>query len=80
MTSPPRPDLQRAIAFLSSPALAKDGQPPLPTTPDYDALARRACASGYDVSHGAVEEAFRLIMRARLVAQARTNRADRGDG
>lgn len=71
MTLPATVEVQRAIAFLSKVASAKDGEPPLPPTPGYDALARRACASGCDVSAEAIEEAFRLIMRARLVARGR---------
>ena len=65
MKRPPGPDLQRAIRFLSGPGLA---QAPLPARPDYECLARRASDQGHDLSPDAVEEAFRLIMRARLVA------------
>jgi hypothetical protein len=65
MKRSPAADLQRAIEFLSGPDLAKGA--PLPARPDYEFLARRASEPGHDLSPGAVQEAFRLIMRARLV-------------
>ena len=69
-------DVQRAIEFLSSPDLAKAHQAPLPARPDYECLARRASELGHDLSPGAVQEAFRLIMRARLVGSMRLSRTD----
>jgi len=67
MSRSPGSDLQRAVEFLSSPDLGEGA--PLPPRPDYDFLARRASELGHDLSPGAVGEAFRLIMRARLVGQ-----------
>jgi hypothetical protein len=71
MKRSPGLDLQRAIEFLSSQDLAKGHQGPFPARPDYEFLARYALELGYDLSPGAVQEAFRLIMRARLVALRR---------
>lgn len=72
MTSP-RPELQRALSFLSSSALTTTGdQSPLPAAPDYNALAQRARASGHDLSPSAIEEAFRLVMCARLAVLGKT--------
>lgn len=67
MKGSPGPDLQRAIEFLSNPDLAKGLPAALPARPDYEFLARHACERGHDLSPDAVEEAFRLILRARLV-------------
>ena len=67
MTRSPASDVQRAIEFLSDPDLAQGGQAPLPARPDYEFLARHASELGHDLSPGAVQEAFGLIMRARLV-------------
>lgn len=66
MRRPSGPVLQQAIQFLSSPELAKGAS--LPARPDYEELARRASELGHALSPDAVQEAFRLIMRARLVA------------
>jgi hypothetical protein len=65
---PSGPDIQRAIEFLSTAALADSAEDSLPDRPDYDFLARRASGLGHDVTTGAVKEAFRRIMSARLVA------------
>lgn len=75
MKRSPGSDLQRAIEFLSSPDLAK-GQAPLPARPDYECLARLASELGHDLSPGAVQEAFRLIMRARLAVTRKLPEAD----
>jgi hypothetical protein len=71
------PELQRAIQFLSS--LAKGDRGPLPDRPDYEGLARLASEFGHELSPGAVKEAFRLLMRARLVA-LRTKPGNHGGG
>jgi hypothetical protein len=68
----PPTDLQRAIEFLSDPELATGT--PLPDRPDYESLARRASELGHDLSPDAAAEAFRLVMRARLVAARRLAR------
>lgn len=75
-------DLQRAIEFLSGPDLVKGRQAPLPPRPDYEFLARHASELGHDLSPSAVKEAFRLIMRARLVALQRLSQTggDLGHG
>lgn len=69
------PEIQRAILFLSG--LAGSPGAPLPARPDYEALARRASELGQDLSPGAVEQAFRLMMRARLVALRQPPGGDR---
>ena len=79
MKRPPGSDLQRAVEFLSGPDLAKDRQAPLPARPDYEFLARRASELGHDLSPGAVQEAFRLIMRARLVVLRKRSHAEGDD-
>jgi hypothetical protein len=61
------PDIQRAIDFLSGPASGKMQGEALPARPDYDAIARYAGELGHDLSPEAVREAFRLMMRARLL-------------
>ncbi|HET9639685.1 MAG TPA: hypothetical protein VFP12_10795 [Allosphingosinicella sp.] len=76
MTRSPGPDLQRAIAFLSSLDLAKGHQAPLPARPDYECLARHASELGHELSPSAVQEAFRLIMRARLAVTRKLPEAD----
>ena len=68
MNRPSGPDIQRAIEFLSTAALADAAEDSLPDRPDYDFLARRGSGLGHDVTPGAVKEAFRRIMIARLVA------------
>jgi hypothetical protein len=65
-------DLQQAILFLSRLPAGTDDRDSLPGTVNYAALARRARASGLDVSPGALEQAFRLIMRARLLASGKS--------
>ena len=79
MNRPSGPDIQRAIEFLSTAALADVGEVSLPDWPDYDFLARRGSGPGHDVTPGAVKEAFRRIMSARLVAsrKPRSRRAGR---
>lgn len=72
------PELQRAILFLSRVDLAKGHQAPLPARPDYECLARRASELGHELSPSAVMEAFRLLMRARLVA-FQISHTDSGD-
>lgn len=67
MKRPPGPDVQRGIEFLSNPDLADGRKAPLPDRPDYQALARRASEHGHDLSPDALQEAFRLMMRARLL-------------
>ncbi len=79
MKRSPGPDLQRAIQFLSSPDLAKGPRAPLPARPDYDCLARHASELGHELSPGAVREAFRQIMRARLVASRKLSGTDGDD-
>lgn len=64
----PGPELQRAIQFLSSPDLAEGDRGAFAARPDYEGLARRASQLGHELSPGAVQEAFRMLMRARLVA------------
>ncbi len=78
MKRSPGSDLQRAIEWLSNPDLAQGT--PLPARPDYEFLARHASGPGHDLSPGAMREAFRLIMRARLVASRRRPHTDSGDG
>ncbi len=59
---------QRAIDFL----LRLDGLgvdcSSLPASVDYGALARLAGRSGIDTDEAALQEAFAMIMRARLIA------------
>lgn len=74
MKRSPSSDLQRAIEFLSDPDWAKGHQAPLPARPDYKFLARHAAELGHNLSPNAVQEAFRLIMRARLVAHGASRR------
>jgi hypothetical protein len=62
-------DVQRAIDFLSDPRLREVDPATLPHRPDYEALAQSACALGHDLPPGAIQEAFRLMMRARLLAR-----------
>jgi hypothetical protein len=69
------PDLQQAIEFLSNPDLAKNLHAPIPGRPDYEYLARLASRLGHDLSPGAVKEAFRLIVRARLIASPKPRSA-----
>lgn len=76
MKRPPGSDLQRAIEFLSNPDLVKGHQAPFPARPDYEYLARHASELGHDLSPVAVQEAFRLIMRARLVALRKLSHTD----
>ena len=79
MKRSPSSDLQRAIEFLSNPDLAKGHQAPLPARPDYEFLARHAFELGYNLSPSAVQEAFRLIMRARLVVLGKLSHTDGDD-
>lgn len=79
MKPSPSSDLQRAIEFLSNLDLAKGRQAPFPARPDYEFLARHASEPGQDLSPGAVQEAFRLIMRARLVVSRKLSHADGDD-
>lgn len=62
----PSADLQRAIEFLSSPDFATEAS--LPPHPDYESIARCASEAGAPLAPDVLREAFRLIMRARLVA------------
>jgi hypothetical protein len=77
MKRPTGSDLQRAILFLSGPDVAKGTL--LPARPDYECLAGRASELGHDLSPGAVREAFRLIMRARLVGLRNPSGSEGGD-
>jgi hypothetical protein len=79
MKRSPGSHLQGAIEFLSNPDLAKGHQAWLPARLDYGFLARHASGLGYDLSPGEVQEAFRLIMRARLVATRKLSQADGDD-
>lgn len=79
MKRSPGSDLQRAIEFLSNPDLAKGHQAPFPARPDYEYLARHASELGHELSPGAVQEAFRLIMRARLAVLRKLSHTDGGD-
>lgn len=78
MIRTPGPELQRAIQFLSGPDLAEGDREPLPARPDYEALARRASELGHELSPDAVKQAFRLLMRARLIS-LRKNPRTRSD-
>jgi hypothetical protein len=66
MTAKRRSDIQRAIDFLSGKLGAIDPAA-LPPKPDYEALARYAGQLGHDLPPAALAEAFRLMMRARLL-------------
>ena len=79
MRRSPGSDLQRAIAFLANLDTAETRQAALPALPDYECLARRASELGHELSPGAIREAFRLMMRARLVALSRPSPTDGGD-
>lgn len=79
MKRSPSSDLQRAIEFLSNPDLAKGHQAPFPAQLDYEFLARHALELGHKLSPGAVQEAFRLIMRARLVVLRKLSHTDGDD-
>ena len=68
MSGPRGSDVQRAIRFLSGPDSTAPDRLPLPPVPDYESLARHAAQLGHDLPPDALREAFRLIMRARLVA------------
>jgi hypothetical protein len=63
-------DVQRAIDFLSSPNLKEGQWATLPPRPDYEVLAWHARELGYDCSPEAVQGAFQLMMRARLLVSA----------
>ncbi|HYI38912.1 MAG TPA: hypothetical protein VE053_01180 [Allosphingosinicella sp.] len=60
--------VQGAIDFLTGPELNDLPRAALPPRIDYDPLTRHARDLGYDLSPGALQEAFRLLMRARLLA------------
>lgn len=79
MKRPAASDVQRAIQFLSSPEFAGGRHGPLPARPDYEFLARQASGLGHNVSPGAVREAFRLIIRTRLVLPRGLSRSDGGE-
>ncbi len=68
MTADRGSGVQRAIDFLSGSKSREMVPDTLPPRPDYQALARLALELGQDLSPDAVQEAFRLIMRARLAA------------
>ncbi len=72
-------DVQRAIDFLSGPKLWEMAPAKLPHRPDYEALAQRARALGHDLSPGAIQEAFRLIIRVRLLASRKHSRIEGED-
>lgn len=80
MTAERGSDVQRAIAFLSSPEPGSIPRAALPPHPDYESLARHARDLGHDLSPGAIQEAFRLILRARLLASRKLSRIDGEDG
>lgn len=61
--------VQRAVDFLTSPELADLQTAMFPPHVDYESLAAAARNLGYDLSPGTIEEAFRLVMRARLFTQ-----------
>jgi hypothetical protein len=67
MKRSPRSDVQRAIEFLSDSDLFGPHGVPLPARPDYQFLARQASDLGHDLPPDAVQQAFRLMMRARLL-------------
>lgn len=70
MSGPSGADVQRAIEFLSGPDSAGLRRLPLPPRPDYERLARHAAELGHALPPDALREAFRLILRARLLASA----------
>lgn len=68
MSAERRSGVQGAIDFLTGTALGDLPAAALPPRPDYEPLARHARDLGYDLSPGALQEAFRLLIRARLLA------------
>lgn len=60
--------IQGAIDFLTGPALGGLPRDALPPKADYEPLASHARDLGYDLSPDALQDAFRLLMRARLLA------------
>lgn len=67
MTVPSGRDIQRAIDFLTGQAAAEARGAALPDRPDYAAIARHARELGVELSPEAVQSAFQLMMRARLL-------------
>jgi hypothetical protein len=67
MSGPFGSEVQQALDLLSSPKLWERPAATLPHRPDYEALTERARLLGRDVSPAAIREAFRLLMRARLL-------------
>jgi hypothetical protein len=78
VTRSPGQEIQQAIAFLHACEPADRHGILLPARPDYEALARRAAEHGLALSPGAIQEAFRMIMCARLVAARRIAPPDAG--
>ncbi|NCP11031.1 MAG: hypothetical protein GW859_03575 [Sphingomonadales bacterium] len=60
-------ELQLGIDFLVKLDLTDSERRALPDVPDYEDLARRARRRGFAVSASGLQEAFRLLMLARLV-------------
>jgi len=79
MTAGRGSDVQRAIAFLASPELGTLQPDELPPRPDYEALARHARDLGHDLSPGAIQKAFGLVMLARRLASLKPSLSDGED-
>ncbi|MGZ9098674.1 MAG: hypothetical protein ACXW3O_03135 [Brevundimonas sp.] len=76
MTAPERNPVQMAIDFLVRLDSVEGAAGHLPPRPDPDALVRLARERGLILSGEALQEGFRILMRARLFA----NQIARGSG
>jgi hypothetical protein len=63
-------NVQQAVDFLLGLRARKGDGPSLPATIDYGALASLAKARGFGTDEAALQQAFALIMRARLIASS----------
>jgi hypothetical protein len=62
-----RRDLQCGIGFLVGLDLTDVQRRALPSVPDYEALADQARREGLNLSALVLEEAFRLLIQARII-------------
>lgn len=74
MSGPTGAEVQRAIDFLSGPDAAQLHQCPLSPHVDYDAIVQRGSELGHHLSADGLREAFRCIIRARLLSIWRSDR------
>ena len=74
MSDKARYDVQLGIEFLVDLDLTGMQHGALPDVPDYSALAREAEKNGFAVSPAALQEAFRLLMQARMLGPRQSPR------